>query len=125
VMKEPGHLAPGQWRTATKLIAQVLSDSAVVRPAAPCLETTATQHNDKRGACDDEEQDIHPISAAAWHRSAHARCRFSRGHVQNRPCDPVAIGNSADEVLPASLRQEQQGDEAEHVACGRQRQRVA
>jgi hypothetical protein len=33
--------------------------------------------------------------------------------------------SSAGQVLPASLRQEQQGDEAEHVARGRQRQRVA
>jgi hypothetical protein len=35
----------------------MLSDFAVVRPAAPRLESTATQHDDKPGG-DDEEQDV-------------------------------------------------------------------
>jgi hypothetical protein len=34
------------------------------RPAAPRLESTATQHDDKPGASDDEEQDINPVTAA-------------------------------------------------------------
>ena len=40
------------------LVAQMLSNSAVLRPTAPRLESAATQHNDKRGASDNEKQDI-------------------------------------------------------------------
>jgi hypothetical protein len=46
----------------------MLSDSAVVRPAAPRLENTASYNDEKHGASDDKEQDIQQISAARRHR---------------------------------------------------------
>src|SRR5262245_29256732 len=50
------------------LVAQMLSNSAVLRPTAPRLESAATQHNDKRGASDYEKQDIEQVCATRWHR---------------------------------------------------------
>jgi hypothetical protein len=44
----------------------MLSDLAVVRPAAPCLESTATQHDDNPGG-DGEKQDIFQTNATHWH----------------------------------------------------------
>jgi hypothetical protein len=52
------------------LFPQMLSDSAIVRPAPPRLESTATQHDYERGASEGVEQDIEQISAARWHRQA-------------------------------------------------------
>jgi len=40
----------------------MLSDSAVVRPAAPRLESTATQHDDNPGG-DGEKQDVFKTDA--------------------------------------------------------------
>jgi hypothetical protein len=44
----------------------MLSDLAVVRPAAPCLESTATQHDDNPGG-DGEKQDVFQTDATRWH----------------------------------------------------------
>jgi hypothetical protein len=51
---------------ADQLLAQMLSDLAIVRPAAPCLESTATQHDDDPGG-DGEKQDIFQTNATHWH----------------------------------------------------------
>jgi hypothetical protein len=53
----------------------MLSDSAVVRPAAPRLESTATQHDDNPGG-DGEKQDIFQTNATHW-------------HGQPSPCGPM------------------------------------
>jgi hypothetical protein len=53
----------------------MLSDLAVVRPAAPRLESTATQHDDNPGG-DGEKQDIFQTNATHW-------------HGQPSPCGPM------------------------------------
>jgi hypothetical protein len=80
-----------------QLIAEVLSDSAVVRPAPTRLESAATQHNDKPGANYNGEHEINSAHCKApggertgpgsnrmesldFKRGAHTRDLIARTH---------------------------------------------
>src|SRR5207248_93348 len=72
----PPNAPPWAGETLPQLIAEVLSDSAVVRPAPPRLEGAATQHNDKPGANYDGE---HEINSAHGKASGGERKTAGRG----------------------------------------------
>ena len=51
----------------------MFSNSAVIRPPAPCLKSTSSQHEDKRGANYYEEY-VKRIRAARQHLTPHGLC---------------------------------------------------
>lgn len=55
----------GEWR---ELMAQMLSDPAIIGPATPSFQSAHENEGDQHDANPGKEQEIQPISTFSWHR---------------------------------------------------------